>query len=54
MKKRSTEAQIIGFLQGAEAGFPVKPLCCRHRFSEASAYAWCSKDRGLSVSDASP
>ena len=27
MKKRFTEAQIIGFLREAEAGLPVKELC---------------------------
>ena len=36
MKKRFTEAQIIGFLREAEAGHPVKDLCRRHGFSEAS------------------
>ena len=36
MKKRFTEAQIIGFLREAEAGLPVKDLCRRHGFSEAS------------------
>ena len=30
MKKRCTEAQIIGFLREAEAGLPVKDLCRRH------------------------
>ena len=40
MKKRFTEAQIIGFLGEAEAGLPVKQLCRRQGFSEASYYAW--------------
>ena len=40
MKKRFTEAQIIGFLREAEAGLPVKDLCRRHGFSEASYYLW--------------
>ena len=31
MKKRVTEAQIIGFLREAEAGLPVKDLCRRHK-----------------------
>ena len=38
MKKRFSEAQIIGFLGEAEAGLPVKQLCRRHGFSEASYY----------------
>ena len=52
VKKRFTEAQIIGFLREAEAGLPVKDLCRRHGFSEASYYLWRSKFGGLSVSDA--
>ena len=52
MKKRFTEAQIIGFLREAEAGLPVKDLCRRHGFSEASYYLWRSKFGGMSVSDA--
>ena len=34
MKKRYSEEQIIGFLQEAESGIPVKELCRRHGFSE--------------------
>ena len=52
MKKRFAEAQIIGFLRETEAGLPVKNLCRRHGFSEASYYLWRSKFGGMSVSDA--
>lgn len=52
MKKRFTEEQIISFLREAEAGLPVKELCRRHGFSEASYYLWRSKFSGMSVSDA--
>ena len=52
MKKRFSEAQIIGFLREAEAGLPVKDLCRRHGFSEASYYLWRSKFGGMNVSDA--
>ena len=52
VKKRFTEAQIIGFLREAEAGLPVKELCRRHGFSEASYYLWRSKFGGMNVSDA--
>ena len=36
MKKRFSEARIIGFLREAEAGLPVTQVCRRHGFSEAS------------------
>ena len=52
MKKRFTESQIIGFLREAEAGLPIKELCRKHGFSEASYYLWRSKFGGMSVSDA--
>ena len=52
MKKRFTEAQIIGFLREAEAGLPIKELCRKHGFSEASYYLWRNKFGGMSVSDA--
>ena len=52
MKKRFTEAQIIGILREAEAGLPVTQLCRRPGFSEASDSLWRNKYGGLSVSDA--
>ncbi|MDR6644510.1 putative transposase [Luteibacter sp. 1214] len=52
MKKRFTEEQIIGFLREAEAGMPVKDLCRKHGFSEASYYLWRSKFGGMSVPEA--
>lgn len=52
MKKRFTEEQIIKLLKEAEAGLPVKDLCRRHGFSEASFYLWRSKFGGMDVSDA--
>lgn len=52
MKKRFTEEQIIGFLKECDAGVPVKELCRRHGFSEASYYLWRSKFGGMDVSDA--
>ena len=52
MKKRFSEAQIVGFLREAEAGVAVKDLCRKHGFSEASYYLWRSKFGGMSVSDA--
>ena len=52
MKKRFSEAQIIGFLREADAGLPVKQLCRRHGFSEGSYYLWRNKFGGMTVSDA--
>ncbi|QBI14042.1 IS3 family transposase [Xanthomonas oryzae pv. oryzae] len=52
MKKRFSEEQIIGFLREAEAAMPIKDLCRRHGFSEASYYLWRSKFGGMSVPDA--
>ena len=51
MKKRYNEEQIIGFLKEADAGVPIKELCRRHGFSEASYYLWRSKFGGMDVSD---
>ena len=52
MKKRFSEEQIIGFLREADRGVPVKELCRKHGFSEASYYLWRSKFGGMDVSDA--
>jgi putative transposase len=52
MKKRFTEAQTVGFLRAADAGLPVKELCRKHDFSEASYYLWRSRFGGMTVSDA--
>jgi putative transposase len=52
VKKRYSEEQIIGFLKDADAGLPVKELCRRHGFSEASFYLWRSKYGGMEVADA--
>jgi putative transposase len=52
MKKRFTEAQIVGFLREVDAGLPMKDLCRKHWFSEAGYYLWRSKFGGMSVPDA--
>ena len=52
MKKRFSEAQIIGFLKEAEAGVAVKDLCRKHGFSDGSFYLWRAKFGGMDVSDA--
>ena len=52
MKKRFTEAQIIGFLKEAQAGVPVKELCRKNGFSDAAFYGWRAKFGGMQVDDA--
>ena len=52
MKKRFTDEQIIGFLKQAAAGTPIKELCRKHGFSDASFYLWRRKFGGLDVRDA--
>lgn len=52
VKKRFSEEQIIGFLKEADGGVPVKELCRKHGFSDASFYLWRSKFGGMDVSDA--
>ena len=52
MKKRFSEEQIIGSLKEAEAGIPVKELCRKYGFSDASFYSWRSKFGGMDGSDA--
>ncbi len=49
-RKRYTEAQILGFLKEAETGIPVKELCRKHGFSDASFYTWLSKYGGMALS----
>jgi putative transposase len=39
------------FLREANSGVPVKELCRKHGFSDASFYTWRSKYGGLEVSD---
>ncbi len=52
MKKRFTEEQIIGFPKQAAAGAPIKELCRKHGFSDASFYLWRRKFVGMDVPDA--
>ena len=51
-KSRYTEEQIIGFLKQADAGVPIKDLCRKGGFSDATFYKWRAKFGGMEVSDA--
>jgi putative transposase len=43
VKRRFSEAQILGFLREAAAGTPVLDLCWNHCFSRSSFRAWKAK-----------
>jgi len=47
-----TEAQIIGFLKQAESGIPVKEVCRKEGFSDATFYKWRAKFGGMDATDA--
>jgi putative transposase len=51
-KSRYSEEQIIGFLKQAEAGMPIKELCRKGGFSDATFYKWRAKFGGMEVSEA--
>jgi len=50
-KSRFTEEQIIGFLREVDAGMPVKELCRKGGFSDATFYKWRTKFAGMDASD---
>ncbi|WP_414719155.1 IS3 family transposase [Variovorax sp.] len=50
-KSRYTEEQI-GFIRQAEAGLPIKELCRKGGFSDATFYKWRAKYGGMDVPDA--
>jgi transposase-like protein len=51
-ESRFTEEQIIGFIKQAEAGMPIKELCRKGGFSDATFYKWRAKYGGMDVPDA--
>ena len=51
-RSRYSEEQIIGFLKQAEAGMPVKDLCRKEGFSDATFYKWRARFGGMDSSDA--
>lgn len=51
-KSRFSDEQIIDFLKQAEGGVPVKELCRKNGFSDATFYKWRGRLRGMEVSEA--
>jgi putative transposase len=51
MRRRFTEAQIIGFLTEAQGGVPVKELCRKHDLGDAVFCGWRARFHGMSVDD---
>ena len=51
-KSRYSEEQIIGFLKQADAGMPIKELCRKGGFSDATFYKWRAKYGGMDMPDA--
>jgi putative transposase len=51
-KSQFTDEQIVGFLEQAEAGSPVKELCRKDGFSDATFDEWRARFGGTEVSDA--
>ena len=43
---------MISFLKQAEAGMPIKELCLKGGFSDATFYKWRAKFGGMDVPDA--
>jgi putative transposase len=51
-KSRFSDEQIIQFLKQAEGGVPVKELCRKNGFSDATFYKWRGRLGGMEVSEA--
>ena len=51
-RKRFTEEQIIGVLEGSEAGAKTDDICRRHGISSATFYSWRRKYGGMEAGDA--
>jgi putative transposase len=51
-KSRFTEEQIISFIKQAETGLPIKELCRKGGFSDATFYKWRARYGGMEVPDA--
>ncbi len=51
-KTRFTEEQIIGVLQEALAGRPIRELCRHHGITETTFFRWRHKYGSMQVSEA--
>jgi putative transposase len=51
-KSRFSEEQVIGFLKQAEAGIPIKDLCRKGGFSDATFYKWRARFGRMLVAQA--
>ena len=51
-KSRYTEEQIIGFIEQAEAGLPIKQLCRKGGFSDVTFYKRRAKYGAMDAPDA--
>ena len=51
-KSRFSEEQIIGFIKQAEVGIPIKEICRKSGFSDATFYKWRAKFDSMDVPDA--
>ena len=53
MKKSTfSEEQIVGFIKQAEASMPIKEICRKGGFSDATYYKWRAKYGGMDVPNA--
>ena len=50
-KSRFTEEQIISFIKQGEAGLPIKELCRKGGFSDATFYKWRGRFGGMEAVD---
>lgn len=48
---RFSETQIVGILNEADAGLPVKEICRKYGISDSTYYNWKKKYGGLGVSE---